>query len=354
MAPMARAALILALSTLILSGCAGTPSTIKPRVGSVPYEWDEEAPDRSYLATEPYYVLSQSSSFLVKGSSYARYIVRVDRTYESVELFFTSTNRYAPGVRGPAVNDDEYHYELMQIRPLGKSVRVMDVSAGPAFSNASTGHTFTLAYIYGRGANYQYLVPYEGNPGRWRLDPGFHEVIVATDEELTVGVNIKLGTPLWSTYYHPQELGRSRSEGLHSYVRVWPGATPRTLRESYDEIVSAGAGESLNYFAFSNLIFRSNLAAIGTQGTVRVSVDGKEVPHRLQATGVNPGSPDRREAFAYAVSFNEPGPARHFLRTQLEFDQTVSLDSDLAAQMLVFAVVVKPVYSLDGLPTAPA
>lgn len=348
---MARAVLFLTLAALLAAGCAAAPNSVKPRVGSVPYEWDEEAPDRSYLATEPYYVLSQSTSFLVKGASYARYIVRVDRTYESVELFFSSTNRYAPGVRGPSVNDDQYHYELMQIRPLGKSVRVMDVSAGPAFSNASTGHTFTLAYIYGRGANYQYLVPYEGDPGRWRLESGYYEVIVATDEELTVGVNIKLGTPLWSTHYHPQELGRSRSEGLHSYVRVWPGATPRSLRESYDEIVEAKAGESLNYFAFSNLIFRSNLVSVGTQGTVRVSVDGKEVPHRLQATGVNPGSPDRREAYAYAVSFNEPGPARHFLRTQLEFDQMLSLDSDLAAQMLVFAVAVKPVYGLSGLPT---
>lgn len=335
-----------------LAGCADRERSEPPRVGRVPYGWDEEAPARSELSREPFYVLTQSSSFLVKGASYARYVLRVDQRLLGVELFFTSTNANAPNATHPNVGDDEYHFEFMQIRPLGSSVRVMDVSAGTAFSNASTGPTFTLTYIYGRGANYQYLAPYEGNPGDWTLEPGYYELVVATDEELTVGVNVKLGTPLWSTFYHPQELGEARAEALESYLAVFPGSAPRELRRDLAALVEADAGEFLNYFAFSNLIYRSNLAALATEGTVQVRVDESRVPHRLQETGVNPVEPHRTEAYAYAVSFNEAGPARHDLRTLLEFTETASVNSDLAAQMLLFAVVVTPKETLSGVPRA--
>ncbi|HLE46665.1 MAG TPA: hypothetical protein VI818_00070, partial [Candidatus Thermoplasmatota archaeon] len=204
---MRTLAAVLVLIAVAFSGCARSDEG-KTREGRVPYPWDDEAPDQSEIAAQPFYVLKQSSSFLVKGSSYARYILRVDQEFEDVDPFFTSTNRYAPaGVRKPNINDAAYHFEFMQLRPLGKSIRVMDVNAGPAFGNASTGHAYTLTYIYGKGANYEYVAPFEGNPDRWRLEPGFYELVIATDEILTVGVNLGLGTPLWTTHYHPQELG---------------------------------------------------------------------------------------------------------------------------------------------------
>lgn len=348
MRPLGAVAIILMLLVVALAGCAKPKEDAEPRIGRVPFGWDEDAPERSHLATQSYYVLDQSSSFLVKGATYARYIVRVDETLEGVELFFTSTNSAAPNATHPNVNDATYHYEFMQIRRLGTSVRVMDVSAAPAFSNANTGRTFTLAYVYGRGANYQYLAPYQGDPGNWRLDPGFYELIIATDERLTVGVNMKIGTPLWSTHYYPQELGEARSESLQTYAEIFPGAAPPALSKSFGAYVEVNEGEILNYFAFSNLIHRSNVVAVGTEGTVRVEVDDSAVPHRLQPAGVEP---QRTEAYAYAVSFNEPGPARHTIRTEFDFRETVSVQSDLSAQMLLFAIVVRPLSTLDGLPS---
>ncbi|MBI2076807.1 MAG: hypothetical protein HYT80_00340 [Euryarchaeota archaeon] len=332
------------------AGCAKEEPS-ETRVGRSPFPWDEEAPDRSEIAAESYYVLKQSSSFLVKGSSYGRYVFRVDHTFEDVDAFFTSTNRYAPpGVRRPNVNDAAYHFEFMQIRPLGKSIRVMDVNAGPAFGNASAGHAYTLTYIYGKGANYEYIAPFDGNPHHWRLDPGFYELIVATDENLTVGVNLGLGTPLWTTHYHPQELGSARAEALNTYVKVFPGSPPRALHESFDEVVDAKAGETLNYFAFASLYHRSNFVSVGSQGVVRVRVDDKEVPHRLEATGFHALQPQQREAYAYAVSFNQPGPAQHEIRTHLDFEQLGSFQSDLVGQMLIFAVALQPKLSHEGAP----
>jgi hypothetical protein len=351
-----RANAILAATLLVAlfaAGCADArEQQDPPRVGRVPYGWDEDAPRRSFLATQDYYVLTQSSSFLLKGASYGRYVVRVDERFDGVELFFTSTNANAPNATHPAVRDFAYHYEFMQIRKLGTQVRVMDVNAGSAFSNANTGKTFTLAYIYGNGANYQYLAPYEGDPGNWRLDPGYYELVIATDEELTVGINIKLGTPLWTTHYHPQELGSSRGEALQVYSQGFAAAAPRSLEKSFVEVVHADAGEFLNYFAFSDLIYRANVATLGAQGQVRVMVDDQDVPHRLDATQVVTNQPQRYEAYAYAVSFNEPGPVTHQLRTELSFEESASFQSDLAAQMLVFAVAVRPESTLPGIPTA--
>jgi hypothetical protein len=337
---------------LLLAGCA---QNAKPqgRVGGQPFGWDDEAPEQSGIAASPFYVLDQSSSFLVKGASYARYVLRIDQAQEHVEVFFTSTNKLAPLAKKPNINDVKYHYEFMQLRELGQKVRVMDVSAQPAFSNGNTGHTYTLTYIYGKGANYQYLVPFEGNPDHWRLLPGYYELIVATDEQLTVGVNLKIGTPLWTTHYNPQELGSSRAEGLQTFVQVWSGSTPHPLHKEFDELSEAKAGETLNYFAFANLIHRSNVVAVGTQGTVRVQVDQKEVPHRFEASDVSAVQPQVREAYAYAVSFNEPGPAFHEIKTRLDFDENLSLNNDLAAQMLLFAVAIHPEQTLKGLPTAP-
>lgn len=343
------AALFVALP---FAGCADNDEPREARVGSVPYGWDEQAPRRSFLATETYYVLTQSSSFLLKGASYGRYVMRVDQPFEGVSLFFTSTNANSPNATHPAVKDFAYHYEFMQIRRLGSAVRVMDVDADPAFSNANTGKTFTLAYIYGNGANYQYLAPYEGDPADWRLEPGFYEMIIATDQNLTVGVNVKLGTPLWSTYYHPQELGVSHAEALSVYAEGFAAAAPRNLERSFLDVIHAEEGENLNYFAFSNLIYRANVAALGAQGNVRVMVDDQEVPHRLDVTGVATDQPERREAYAYAVSFNEPGPVMHQLRTELQFEESASVASDLAAQMLLFAVTIRPETTLKGVPTA--
>lgn len=353
MAPRLGSLLLASLLVAIaLSGCANQEPDRSPRVGGLPDGWDEESPQRSLLATEPYYVLTQSSSYLVKGASYGRYVIRVDERYDGVELFFTSTNSHAPNATHPAVNDFSYHYEFMQIRKLGTTVQVMDVSAEPAFSNANTGKTFTLAYIYGNGANYQYLAPYEGDPGNWRLEPGFYELVVATDQNLTVGVNVKLGTPLWSTYYHPQELGSSRGEALQTYVQGFASSSPRHLERSFVEVARAGDGETLNFFAFSNLIYRANVAAVGAQGSVRVMVDDQEVPHRLDVTSVAAQEPERREAYAYAVSFNEAGPVVHQLRTEITFDESASVSSDLVAQMLLYAVALRPERTLQGVPVA--
>ena len=106
-----------------LAGCAQKEPEHK-RVGGVPYGWDEESPARSGLAQQLSYPLDQSSSFLVKGAKYARYIVHVDQPYDGVELFFTSTNAMAPNATKPAVGDFLYHYEFMQLRPLGARIRV--------------------------------------------------------------------------------------------------------------------------------------------------------------------------------------------------------------------------------------
>lgn len=342
-------------STTLLAACASPPES-ETRVGPNPFPWDEEAPERSELASAVSYRIGQSSSFLVKDASYARYVLEVDRRMENVSVFFTTTNQYTPTARHPTVNDTVYHYEFMQLRRLGQSVRVMDVSATPAFSNANTGKTLTLAYIYGKGANYQYFVPYEGNPAAWTLEPGYYELLIATDEKLVVGVNLDLKTPLWTTHYHPQELGVSQAEALKSYARVFAGGSPRSLHEAFDEVADTKAGESLHYFAFANLIYRSHQVAVGSQGLVRVQVDEREVPHRFDATTVNGTGPERSEAFAYAVSFNEAGPARHEIRTKLDFEETVSYDSDLVAKMLLFAVSTRPTATLDGVPrpTEPA
>lgn len=349
-----RAAAVIAVLSLAFAGCAGRgePQT---REGAQPFPWDEEAPERSELARAPYYVLEQSSSFLVKDATYARYILRVDRAVDDVEIFYTSTNKQAPEARKPNVRDAEYHYEFMQLRPLGKSVRIMDVSASTAFSHANTGKTYTLAYIYGckqtNCANYQYLVPYEGNPGDLRLEPGYYELVIATDERLTVGVNLRLGSPLWTTHYHPQELGDSRAESLETYVEAWAGATPSEgVHREFVELVEAKDGETLNYFAFANLIHRSNIFSVGSTGEVRVQVDDKEVPHRFEASGANPSQPQIREAYAYAVSFNEPGPVLHQLKVRLDFSDTVSFDNDLAAQLLLFGISTRPSQAVQGIP----
>lgn len=351
MRPRSWTAPLLLVVATILAACT-SPARPETRVGPNPFPWDEEAPERSELAHSLSYPVTQSSSFLVKDASYARYILKVDKKLENVSVFFTTTNQYAPEARHPTINDTVYHYEFMQLRRLGQSVRVMDVNAGPAFSNANTGKTLTLAFIYGKGANFQYFVPYEGNPGRWSLDPGYYELLIATDEKLVVGVNLDLHTPAWTTHYHPQELGDSHAEALRSYGRLFVGGSPRSLHESFNEVVDVKGGEALHYFAFANLIYRSHQIAVGAQGLVRVQVDEKEVPHRFEATSVNATGPERSEAFAYAVSFNEAGPARHEIRTRLDFDETVSYESDLVARLLVFAVGTKPRATLEGIPTA--
>lgn len=347
--PALAASVLLGLA--FAAGCAA-PREPGVRVGPNPFPWDEEAPEKSELAAAISYPVSQSSSFLVKGASYARYILEVGRRIENVSVFFTTTNQYTPTARHPTVNDTVYHFEFMQLRRLGQSVRVMDVSAQPAFSNANTGKTLTLAYVYGKGANYQYFVPYEGNPAAWTLETGYYELIIATDEKLVVGVNLDLHTPLWTTHYHPQELGDAHTEALRSYARLFAGAAPRSLHEAFNEIADVKRGETLHYFTFANLIYRSNQVAVGSQGLVRVQVDEQEVPHRFEATSLNASSPQRSEAFAYAVSFNEPGPVRHELRTWLDFEEVVSYDSDLVAKMLVFAIATKPRQALEGLPRA--
>lgn len=336
--------------TSLLAACTTSPPP-ETRVGPNPFPWDEEAPERSELAKTVSYSISQSSSFLVKDASYARYILRIESRVENVSVFFTTTNQYTPTARHPSINDTVYHYEFMQLRRLGQRVRVMDVNAEPAFSNANTGKTLTLAFIYGKGANFQYFVPYEGDPAAWTLEPGYYELIIATDEKLVVGVNLDLHTPLWTTHYHPQELGDSHAETMRSYGRLFAAGSPRSLHEGFDEVVDVPAEESLHYFAFANLIYRSHQAAIGAQGLVRVQVDEQEVPHRFEATHVNATSTQRSEAFAYAVSFNEAGPARHRIQTRLDFDETVSYESDLVAKLLIFAVATEARQAIEGIPT---
>src|SRR5688500_5472593 len=89
----AAAALFLAIA---FAGCADKEASREPRVGAVPFGWDEHAPSRSFLATKTYYVLTQSSGFLLKGVSCGRYVVRVDVPFEGVDLFFTSANAQTP------------------------------------------------------------------------------------------------------------------------------------------------------------------------------------------------------------------------------------------------------------------
>jgi hypothetical protein len=344
---------LIAVAVLLLAGCARPERAPDRHIGTLPAGWDEDVPPRSELANVPFYDLEQSTSFLIKNRTYARYILHVPDRVDNVKVFFTTTNQYAPpGTRGPTVNDRTYHYELLQIRRLGDSTQLMDVNAGPAFSHAAAGHTLTLAYIYGRGANYQYFAPYEGNPGDWTLDAGYYDLILANDEALTLAINLDLGTPLWTTFYHPQEWGESRREALASFVQLHPGAAPRELEHTFDQIVEAKAGERLHYFAFSNLIYESQAAAIGSQGRVSVQVDGREVMHRLEATVLAPNEPERSEAFAYAVHYNAAGPIVHEIKTSLSFTEAASLGSTLLAQMLLFAVALVPEQSLDGLPTA--
>lgn len=350
--PRAASAAWLVVATLVLSGCLGAGKPSGRSSLDYPPEWDTEAPDRSFLATQPFYGLDHSSTFLVKDAQYARYVVKVDRTLEDVQLFFSTGNQYTK-VRGPSIDDVDYHFEFMQIRPLGAHVQTAATNAATQFRHAETTGSFTLTYLYGKGTNYQYLAPYEGDPNHWTLEPGFYEFVIATDEKLTVGINVRTGSDYWSTFYHPQELGEARAELLDFFLRFLAGGNGQMpeLDERRHGLLRAREGETLNYFAFADVIYLTKTAALGAEGSATVSVNGEETTQRLQ---ISSPSATKQEAFSFAVDFNHPGPINRDLSVQVRFKELGSLESSMAAIMMIFGVALHPIETLAGLPASAA
>lgn len=345
-----RSLVALLLLTLAMSGCLGQGRPSGRAALDYPPDWDMEAPERSFLATELFYRLDHSSTFLVKGAQYARYVVKVEEKLPDVQLFFSTGAQYTKA-RGPDIQDDEYHFEFMQIRPLGRHVQDAATNAATAFSHAQAANTFTLTYIYGNGANYQYLAPYDSRPDHWTFEPGFYEFVIATDEQLTVGINVKTGSDYWSTFYHPQELGEARAEHLEHVVRFYTGAGGQMPRidEERHALLRAREGETLNYFVFADVMYLTNTAALGADGAAVVTVDGQETMQRMQ---ISSAAPTHSEAYAFAIDFNDAGPARKDVRVQATFQELISVESSMAAILLIFGVALHPQQTLAGLPTA--
>lgn len=344
------AALLLGIT---LSGCLGGSSKPSGRAAlDYPPGWDTDAPQRSLLATEAYYPLDHSSTFLVKGAQYGRYIVRVAHRLENTQIFFSTGNQYTQAP-GPNIGDSVYHFEFMQVRPLGAQQETVATNAAAQFSYVGKADQFTLTYLYGKGANYQYLAPYQGDPNHWVFEPGFYEFVVATDERLTIGINVRTGSDYWSTFYHPQELGDARAEALDHSVQFYTGTGGRmpSIDEERHALARAHEGETLNYFAFADVQYLTSTLALGADGTATVVVDGQETSQRMQIN--NPGA-RTSEAYAFAVDFNDPGPLRRELRVHATFQEVVSLESSMASILFLFAVALHPTLTLAGIPTAHA
>lgn len=338
------------LLPLLTGGCLGGQDGESESNGEWPPGWREEIPARSQLASEPTYELKHSTSFVLKGHSYGRYVVHVPEAIEDAQVFFTTGNHDdLPGLR-PSIDDpDNYHFEFLQIRPYGREVSHADVDATNHFSHAPAKGVYTLTYLYGKGADYQMLAPYEGRADSWRLEPGYYDFVLATDEKLTVAINIRTGSPYWSTYYHPHELGTGHAEAL----AVWGdtrnhvgGKLPDDARE-LRATVDAEAGQLLNYFTFADVWYETDGAALGTRGTSTVVVDGDPVPHRLE---VNTPRPEQAEAYAFAMDFNRPGPVTVDLRAQLEFHEEASARSKLILMLFMLGVVLTPEETAADLP----
>jgi hypothetical protein len=351
-----RAALlsVLVVAAPALAGCFGATAPADDD-RALPPGWDDEVPERSTLADRPYYVLRESTTFLAKETSYARYVFEVPQRVPHASVFF-STGKGFSQARAPSVDDDVYHYEFMQLRPLGDHVRVLDVDAATQFRYGSTGHMFSLTYVYGNGANYQYLAPFDGDPGDWELDAGFYEVVIATDENLTVGLNIDLGTDYWSTLYHPQELGVSRAAALDfgSDIRLSSGKGLPDYSRQLTDMVNVRSEETLNLFAFADLIYDvrpfptdQTAVAIAADGVAIARFGDDEVRERLAVTTV---TPTKAEAFAYVALFNEPGPYTMNAVVRVDFQEEASVDSVQVVQLMVFGVAVTPTQTLQGIP----
>jgi len=341
--------------SLVSAGClSGRPGerAAAPK-DALPPGWEDETPPESRLADRPFYDLSHSTSFVLKGHSYGRFVVRVPVELADVQVFFTTAEQYTGNGPKPTLDDpDAYHFEFMQIRPLGLEVVDRGVDAVANFAHAGTKGVYTLTYLYGKGTNYQFLAPYEGQGEHWRLVPGYYDVVVATDEKLTVGVNVKTGSPYWSTFYHPQELGTSQGKALGFRGGMWETTGGRLADERDDVrgIVDAGPGERLNYFTFADVWYETKGLALGTAGNATVTVNDDPVPHRLMVP--EPG-PWRAEAYAFAMGFNRPGPARIDLRSQTAFHEEASVQSTLVVMNFLFGVATAAEQAVPGLPSSP-
>lgn len=317
----------------------------------LPPGWAEEEPAASRLATAPAYDLTHSTSFLLKGHSYGRFVVRVPVPLDNVQVFFTTAAQFTGNGPKPSLEDpDAYHFEFIQVRPLGHAVTEHDVDAVTHFAHAEAKGVYTLTYLYGRGANYEFLAPYEGRPDAWHFDAGYYDVVVATDEKLTVGVNVKTGSAYWSTIYHPQELGTARAEALGfsgTMDETLGGRLPDESREQRG-VVRAAEGERLDYFAFADVWYDTKGLTVGPTGTATVTVNGDPVPHQLVAPP--PASPGHAEAYAFATGFNVPGPAKVDLASALDFHEQASVRSTLVVMAFVFGVATIPEQTLAGLP----
>jgi hypothetical protein len=346
-------AVALALAVpLATSGCLGHGGRPQADADGWPPGWREETPAVSRLADVDAYDLVHSTSFLLKGHSYGRFVVRVPALLENVQVFFSTAAHPDGEGPTPTIDDpDAYHFEFLQIRPLGHHVATADVDAVTHFRHAEDAGVYTLTYLYGKGANYQMLAPYQGQADRWRFEPGYYDFVVATDEKLTVGINVRTGSPYWSTHYHPQELGTAHAEalGFTGTMRdVVGGRLPDDERD-LKGIVRAEAGEFLNYFTFADVWYETKGLALGTTASSTVTVDGDPVPHRL---ALNSPEPDAAEAYAFAMDFNRPGPARVDLVSELQFHEEASARSRVVLMVFMFAVVLMPEEALDGLPVA--
>ncbi len=340
------------LLAIPLSGCLSgdnEETSSEQDLRDAPFGWDEAPPAQSQLADRPYYDLTQSTSFLLKGWSYGRYIVRVAERVENVHLFFSTTNAMSTG-RAPNVDDpDAYHFQFMQIRPLSREIREQNVEALQEFRHSEIEDVFTLTYIYGKGTNHQFLAPYDGDPDHWTLEPGFYEFVIASDEKLTVGINVRTKSLYWTTLYHPQELGQARAEALdfHSEVVEDFGGRLPDQAEELRGIVRAGSGERFNYFAFSDVFYETDALAVSAVGVAEVSVGEETVLQQLDVTSAEHA---HDEAYAFAVHFDGRGPAEVDLRTALRFHEELSAQSTIVTLLMIFGVVFMPEETAPNLP----
>jgi hypothetical protein len=351
-----RAALAVALGLLLpalASGClGGQKQEGRTDPNALPPGWDETAPNRSQLASSPYHTLTHSSSFILKGHTYGRYVVHVPEPMDNVQVFFTTGTRDPGPGPTPTLDDpDIYHFEFMQIRPLGRQVKSADVDALTRFGHAANKGVFTLTYLYGKNANHQFLAPYDGQPDQWRLEAGFYDFVLATDEGVTIGINIRTGSPYWTSYYHPQELGGVRAEALGFWAEWWETMGPRLpeVDRELRGIVEAAEGEVMNYFTFADVWYDARTLSVGATGSATVRVNGDTVPHHLAVQEPGPG---RGEAYAFAMDFNARGPMRVDLRSHVSFNEYLSASSQVIAMLFVFGIVTFATETVDGVPAA--
>lgn len=365
---MARAALAWSVVFLsaTLSGCLGggeREESARVDAAAMPPGWDEPTPAVSRLADVPVYPLVHSSTFLLKGQQYGRYIVEVPELLEDVQLFFTTGNTQPEWTTAPQVADirtpdpdaDEFHFEFIQVRPLGLVYKTTNINARAEFGHAQQPGLYTLTYLYGKGIDRPFLAPYDGDPRHWRFEPGLYEFVLATDEAITIGVNVHTGSDFWTTYYHPQEVGLARAEALDyefSVLTPLAGAGQiKALELANADLARAQAGETLNYFAFANLWYDTQGFALDAVGEVTAGVDGAETSQRLAVTS---HEPVMQEAYAYAVHFNHPGPLKERLTVGASFREDASAQSTAGVSMLLFAVALHPLATVEGVAQPPS